>query len=232
MAALPASLGGFGPEPDQPPPPRPWLSKPWLVIPLFAMVVGVLILAFAWPGRSAEELWAAAEPLVNSEDPADWDRAWNEYLEPLSSKYPNRYAEEVAAAKSRIRDRKELQQAIADGSKPDRRSEAERGYARGLRLAQAGDWSAARRSWQAVIRAFDAFESEARWVKLSRAGLAALDRPGRENSPHDRAAFDAAVAFAKSRPTPEREAIFDAIEELVRDDAELMKSLKLARSGK
>jgi len=232
MAALPASLGGFGPDPDEPPPPRPWLQRPWLVVPLFALVMTAIVLAFTSPGKSAEELWSAAEPLANSDNPADWDKAWDEYLEPLSRKYPDRYVEEVASAKSRIRDRKELLRAVAEGAKPEARSEAERGYVRGLRLAQAGDIAAARRMWQAVIAAFGAFEAESRWAVLSRAGLAALDRTGRSNAPHDRVAFDTAIAFAKARPESERGAIYDALEELVRDDPNLVMEVRKARNGK
>jgi hypothetical protein len=232
MAALPASLGGFGREPDEPPPSRPWLSRPWLVVPLFILVLAVLIAAFAWPGTSAEALWAKAEPLVNSEDPADWDKAWEECLEPLSRKHPDRYVEEVNRAKTRIRDRKELLRAVAEGSKPESRSEAERGYLKGLRLAQAGDAASARRLWNAVVAAFGAFEGESRWVVLSRAGLAALDRHPQSAPAHDRAAFDSAIAFAKSRPDPERPAIYDALNELAREDPELTALVKAARSGK
>jgi len=231
MAALPSSLGGFGPEPDAEPPPRPWLKRPWLVAPLFVVVVAAIVMAFVRPGRSPEELWAAAEPLVQSEDPADWDRAWDDYLDPLSRKHPDRYAEEVASAKARIRDRKEMLRAIADGSKAEPRSEAERGYWKGLRLAQAGDPNAARRTWSAVVTVFAAFEGESRWIVLCRAGLAVLDRSGKVTAPHDRAAFDAALAFARTRPPQERNAIYDSLQELILDDSELVAALRAARTA-
>ena len=232
MAALPPSLGGFGPEPDAPPPPRPWLKRPWLVIPLFALVVAAIIFAYTRPGRSAEELWAAAETLVQSENPADWDRAWDEYLEPLSRKHPDKFAEEVAAAKSRIRDRKELLRAVAEGAKPDARTESERGYVRGLRLVQAGDATPARKTWQAVVAAFGPFEADARWVVLSRAGLAALDRSHQANAAHDRAAFEIAIAFAKARPPSERDSVLNALEELARDDESMLNVIKAALKSK
>jgi hypothetical protein len=231
MAALPASLGGFGPEPDAPPPPRPWLRRPWFVAPLFALVLGAIVLGFARSGPSADELWSKAEPLVQSEDPADWDRAWDDYLEPLSRKHPERYAEEVARAKTRIRDRKELLRAVAEGARLEVRSEAERGYMRGLRLAQAGEAGAARRTWNAVVVAYGALETESRWVLLSRAGLAALERTGKMNAPHDRAAYDTVIRFAKSRPPSERSSIFDALAELTHDDPELQDALRAARSA-
>ena len=36
------------------------------------------------------------------EDPADWERAWDEYLEPLSERYPDQYVAEVAAAREKV----------------------------------------------------------------------------------------------------------------------------------
>lgn len=174
MAALPPSLGGFGPEAEEDDAPRPLLKRPWFVASLFVLVLAAIVVPLAWPGPSADELWNAAVPLVNSANPADWDRAWDEYLEPLSRKHPGRYAEEVAAAKTRIRDRKELLRAITEGTKPDHRSEAERGYVRGLRLMQAGDADAARTSWQSVIDGYSGVDSEARWVDLARTGIGAL----------------------------------------------------------
>jgi eukaryotic-like serine/threonine-protein kinase len=232
MAALPPSLGGFGPDPEEAEAPRPWLKRPWLVASLFLLVVLAIVVSLTWPGKSAEELWTAAEPLVNSDDPADWDRAWDEYLDPLGRKYPDRYAEEVAAAKTRIRDRKELLRALAEGSKPVQRSEAERGYVKGLRLAQAGDWAAARNSWQAVVTAFGAEEANSRWVLLSKAALATLEKKPRPNPPHDRAAIDAAITHAKALPPAEREAALRALEELAEDDPALLDVIKKALGKK
>ncbi|MDB5312564.1 MAG: serine/threonine protein kinase, partial [Gemmataceae bacterium] len=200
MAALPPGLGGDGPAADETEAVgRPWLKRPWVVIPLFAAVVVAIAVSLAWPGKSADELWAAAAPLLNSDKPADWDRAWDEYLDPLSRKYPDRYADEVAAAKTKIRDRKELRRVLDEGARADPRSDAERGYVRGLRLAQAGETDAARRVWQAVATAFGPVGSEDRWVGLSKAGLAGLDRPPRPpHPPTDRTAVDAALAHAKA----------------------------------
>ncbi|HXD88027.1 MAG TPA: serine/threonine-protein kinase [Urbifossiella sp.] len=176
MAALPASLGGFGHDPEAEEPSRPWLKRPWFVASMLLLVILAIVVPLAWPGPSADELWNAAEPLVNSDNPADWDRAWDDYLEPLSRRHPDRYAEQVAAAKERIRDRKELLRAIAEGTRPDTRSEAERGYMRGLRLMQAGDAAGARQSWQAVVENRNSVETEARWVELARDGLTQLER--------------------------------------------------------
>ena len=177
-AALPAALGGLseGQEPESPP--RPLLKRPIVVIPLFLLALTGLVLAFAWPTKSADELYQAAKPLLESDNPDDWDAAFEKYLDPLARKYPDRYQNEIAAARQKVHDQRELRHAIAEGAKIHPSTEAQRGYLLGLRLAEAGDADAARRTWLAVTTAFGSVESEQRWVELSHAGLMALDGPG------------------------------------------------------
>jgi hypothetical protein len=234
-AALPAALGGAGSEAEEEHEPRPLMKRPAVVIPLFVAVVAVIVLAFTRPwSAGADELYSAARPLVESENPDDWDRA-DEYLERLSRKYPDRYVDEVAAARSKVRDRRELRRAVADGAKVDPRSEAERAYLRGLRLAQAGDPTAARQTWQALIAAFGPVPSESRWVELASAGLALLEKPENRpvRPPPDRAALEAAVAHAKGLAAAgkpdEAAAAFRALELLFRDDPGALATIRAAQ---
>jgi hypothetical protein len=171
LMALPVT-----PEAEAEPEPRPLLKRPLVVAPLFLLVVGVLVAAFAWPAPPADELYAAAQPLLASENPDDWDAAFEKYLDPLARKYPDRYKDEIAAARTKARDWRELKRAVADGAKPDARSPAERGYNRGLRLARDGESAEARAAWEAVVAAYGESEAERRWVELARAGLKLLSR--------------------------------------------------------
>jgi hypothetical protein len=236
--ALPAALGGLpdGKEPE--PEPRPLLKRPLVVIPLFLLTVAALVLPFVWPRPSADELFAAAQPLLASENPDDWDAALEKYLDPLARKYPDRYKEEVAAARERVQARRELRRAIGDGARASPHTDAERGYLLGLRLAQAGDAEAARREWLAVATAFGPVGSERRWVELSRAGLAALDQPGsREARPvPDRAptlkALEHAKALAAAGQRAEADAAFDALLTLAGRDPALRKMIEEARPKK
>ncbi len=177
LPALPAALGGEGEGTDSPPPEtRPLLNRPLVVIPLFLVVLAALILPFAWPGPSADELYAAAEPLVASDNQDDWDAA-EKYLEPLARKYPNQYKDEVSRARRSVKDRRELRRVITDSAKPDLRTDAERAYFRGLRFVQDGDPVQARAAWEGVVTTFGAEPGEERWVKLARTGLKLLTQP-------------------------------------------------------
>lgn len=156
------------------PEPRPLLKRPSVVIPLFLLVVGALVAAFAWPSPSADELFASAQPLLASENPDDWDVAFEKYLDPLARKYPDRYKDEIARERARTRDWRELRKAVTDGAKPDARSPAEKAYQRGLRLARDGETAEARAAWEALVVAYGEVEAERRWVELARTGLKML----------------------------------------------------------
>lgn len=232
-AALPASLGGAGEE-EAERVPRPLMRRPLVVVPLFLAVLTGLVLPFVWPSPSAAELYASARPLLESENPSDWETAVEKYLDPLSQKYPDRYVEEVAAAKQKVRDRRELRRVIAEGAKVDPKSDAERGYLRGLRLAQAGEPEPARRTWQALVAAFESVGTEGRWVELARVGLAALDRPENRGTrqPLDQNLLTAAIEQAKGLDAAKRAASFRALEELYRDDPAALDLIRRTREGK
>ncbi len=238
MVALPELLAGVNAERETESEPRPLMKRPYVVIPLFLAVVTALVAAFAWPSKSADEMFAAAKPLLESTNPDDWDRAFEQYLDPLSRKYPDRYAEEIASAREKVKDRKELERAVSEGAKLNPQSDAERAYLRGLRLAQAGDADAARRLWQGVVVAFGAVESESRWVALARAGLESLNQPENRASrpPPNRAALAAALARAKalaaSGKADDAAAIFRALEDLFRDDPAALEVIRQGRDSK
>jgi hypothetical protein len=232
--ALPALLGaGDGRESE--PEPRPLLKRPYVVIPLFLLAVTALVLPFAWPTKSAEELFAAAQPLLASDNPDDWDAAFEKYLDPLARKYPKQYKEEIAAAREKVRDRRELRRAIGEGAKVNPRTDAERGYLLGLRLAQTGDADAARKAWRAVVVAFGSVESERRWVELSAAGLVALEKSENRppHSPPDREplrkAVEHAKALAAAGKVAEANAAFEALRTLAGDDPAARKMIEDAR---
>jgi len=160
--------------------PRPLMSRPRVVIPLFLGLLAFALLLWFWPRPSAQELYVSAQPLIESDDPADWDRAWDDYLEPLSTKYPGEYAEEVRAARTKMADRRKLRRAVEDGAKVEYSCEAERIYQRGLAFAQVGERDDAMRTWQSLTARTTDRAGDERWRKLAEVGLRELA----ERKPH------------------------------------------------
>ena len=208
-------------------PPRPLMSRPWVVGPLFALVIAAMLAGVFWPSPKPEDLYAAAQPLLASENPDDWDRAWDEYLEPLSRKYPDQYAAEVRAAREKMLDYKELRRAMQAGSRVKYGSEAERWYQLGLRQVQAGDPAAARRTWESLVRGFAGVPTESRWVGLATEGLEELAKKPNIGSPTppSRATLTEALKRIRERPLGERDAAVAALTELYRDDASALESI-------
>lgn len=168
------SASGFVPV-KMTPLPKPLMSRPLVVIPLFLLFVATFALGlwYAGSGPSAEELFANAQPLIESDDPADWQRAWDESLAELAQRYPDQYTAEVREVRQRLDDLAELRQAMVSRQLPEHRrsSEAERFYTFGLALARGGDRETARAIWQDLVDAFAEVESAQRWVALAQRGL-------------------------------------------------------------
>lgn len=196
---------------------------------LFVFVVGVLIWAFFFRGPDAEELYEKGSALLQSTNPADWERAWHEYFEPLTRKYPGRYEAEAKDARLRTEDQVELRRAFTSVRSNQVQSEAERFWHAGVRLCQAREYPAARLVWENLIRAFGLVEKEQRWVRLAKFGIARLDEPGESVPPpkidpaiRAREGIGAALAEAErlraAGDSAGADAIRAALERLYRDD--------------
>jgi hypothetical protein len=176
---------------------------------------------------------------MHSEDPADWEKAWTEYLEPLSREYPDRYAEEIKAFRARTEPLAELRKAQAAGRAARYRSEAERFYQEGVRQCQAGDFPGAKRTWERVVAAYAGIEGEARWVDLARQAASRL--PAQEGTLHRpaaatalRQALDRARTLNAAGKVKEATEILDALDDLYRDDpdaAEIREMIKKERGS-
>lgn len=195
-------------------------NHPLMLLLMFATCVGLIAWGLTRKRPTADELYAAAVPLMQSENPADWRRAWADYLEPLSDRFPDHpHGDEVAAFQRKVQDVERLDKGLkqADAERPQ--SEAERFYRRGLAQAQNGDAAAARRTWQAVAGSFAGVATERRWVELARRGL---DRLGESTGNGRFAAAREALAQARTlRDAGDRDAaarIWDGLETLYRDD--------------
>jgi len=196
------------------------INRGWVLLPLFLVCVFIIVWSF-WPA-SAESLYRQGAELMAQKDPAAWDRAWTEYLDPLNERYPNHpYQAEVEQFR-RQRDA------------AHRPSEAQRFFQKGERLLREGNSAAAARTWQDLITVFCGTASAKEWVDHAEKGLAELDKtqPSPEQSAAVRAALRRASALWDQGKRQEAERIWDSIEELYRYDyaaRDLLKEVHQAR---
>lgn len=212
-----------------------FFNKPWVVVSLFMLCLGVLIWHF-WPRPtpSAEALFEAGSALMQSDQPANWDKAWNDYFDPLNSKYPDHpYQHEVSQFRQRIDDHAAQRRALAGTSLT--MSEAQRFYAQGLRLCQEGNPMAARQVWTNLVRSFGCVEAEQRWVRLAESALTRLD--AREPAGDDRfgtvrQALQQARALRQEGQVKQAEEIWQAILELYQNDPGAREIVEEVRRGR
>jgi hypothetical protein len=155
-----------------------------------------------------------------SDDPADWNRAWTEYLEPLQrDKLDPSQQEELDRFRQLIRDHDARRRA---GSRTGEfASEAQHFYEQGQRLYLAGDQIGARRTWENLVRSFEGVEAEAFWVRLAKQGLADLESQApaehRWDSVHQALAH--ARQLRNEGKQKEAEVIWKGIEDLYQGDS-------------
>jgi eukaryotic-like serine/threonine-protein kinase len=211
-------------EPDAP---RVWPRAVMLSTALL-LVVGTILFVFFRPRPAAEDLWSAAQPLVQSESPEDWDKAREEFLGPLSEWYPNWKTSEVRQAKQLLADRKELLRSFSIIGKTKYSSEAERIYYRGMKLAQVSDFASARRTWETLIQVFAKSEAESRWVGLSKLGLSELDRrAASREAPHiSPEVLERLKQLRETGHGAEANLLAKALEDLYRDQPDVLEMVR------
>lgn len=204
-----------------------FLNHPAVLIALFALCVGLLAWGL-WP-LSAQTLFDRGSKLMDSDDPADWDRAWNEYFEPLQRKYPEHpYQEQVSEHRRRIDDRKAESRALKQSTTSSNIGDAANLYALGQRLRKEGDLLGAQRAWEDLVAIFAGVESESRWVELARKRLAEL---GQEPPLQERrAAVLEAIQQAAKLDRDAAEKRLQAIERRFGGDPAVLRELEKARA--
>lgn len=210
-----------------------FFNHPLVLVAMLVACIGLIVYGISRKRLDPEELFANAQPLMNSDKPADWRRAWNEYLSQLQERFPdNAHADEVKAFQQKMQDVSDLDRALERATAEAPKSEAERFYRQGLAALQNGDAAAAGRLWQGLVTTFRGVAAEQRWVGLAERGLQKLESP----APARRQSVDEALATARrlrdAGKTDEARRIWSAIETLYRDDPsarEVIEQLKRDR---
>lgn len=155
--------------------PRPLFARIAVVAPSLAIVMFILLYLLLRPGPTAQEYFDGAQKLLATGKPEDAERAWDDYLEPLTRKYPGQFADEISALRAGRSVGRDLTRAIEQGGKAKYGSEAERLYARGIALARVGAFDEAKECWE---RAATTADSSEQWIAASKKALKELSRRG------------------------------------------------------
>ena len=219
---------GKWPEKDEPvtddsprPSGLPTLIRAGVLFIGLLVCLGLIIFAFARPRLNADDLYKKAEPLMNSDNPADWQKAWTEYLEPLTLRFPdNPHKAEVDEFHQMLDDLAAQRRLVGRGRRGAKPSEAQRYYEIGLSKFQAGDREGGRKIWTALAQSFEGVPSEQRWVNLVRRSLADTE-PSIPDPDRFRAAKEAMALARQHRDTGRKEqaeTIWRGLEDLYASD--------------
>ncbi len=198
-----------------------FLNRAWVLALLLVLCVSTIVWAF-WP-LSADALFERGARLMASGRQADWQRAWDEYLGPLNSNYPDHpYQVEVAEFKKKI-------DAARLGA--DIPSEAQRFFLQGQRLFKEGQFNQAKKVWDSVIQAFGGIDAETEWVERSQRALQELDTAAtaKERRQSVRQALERADSLRGEGKQAEAEKIWSSLEILYHDDPEILAEISKAR---
>lgn len=194
------------------------------------VVVGLIVYKLSQSPPTAQELFQQATPLMSSSNPDDWEKAWNDYLEPMVRRYPNHpYQKELEVFRQRRHEAAAVRRLTQRQRSVSPKSEGQRMFEAGLSLAQSGDIEAARQTWQAMIDVFSHVESEATWVRLAENALRELPQndPPLVERPEIQEAIQKARAFAQSGQREKAESIWNGLERLYQGQAQAAPLLKL-----
>jgi hypothetical protein len=200
-----------------------FFNHPLVLVVLLLLCMGAIAWAF-WP-PDQETLFRKGAELMASSRPADAERAWRDYLQPLQDRFPDHpYQEEVAGFAAKL-------EALRNPSA----SEAQRFFQLGERLRKDGNDAAALHIWQSLIAAFDGIDAEKNWVRQARSAVAEVEKSAGKTDrlKHVRPALERAQALAGQGQRPEAERIWNALEELYRHDpggAAVLDEIRRART--
>lgn len=192
-------------------------NQPWVLGTLLILAIAGIVWGF-WPA-SAEKLFQRGAALMRSEDPEDWETAWDDPLKKLENKYPDHpYKEEVEEFRRQLDEHRAQRKAKRAGVSTSL-SEAQWFYWQGLRLRDLGDEAGARRMWESLIQAFGSVPSEQVWVQQAEEQL--RKKPPAEGKARWASvlpALDRARELRDQGKQAEAEAIWKGFEELYKND--------------
>jgi tRNA A-37 threonylcarbamoyl transferase component Bud32 len=185
-----------------------FFNRPVVLVLVLAACIGILGWRL-WPA-SQEELYRGGAQLMESNSLYDMQRAWNDYLEPLETRYPDHpYKEQVADFRLKW-----------EAAKAPHSSEAQRFFQQGEFLEKQGNHAGAHQVWTNLVNAFSEVEAEKDWVRKARNALGDIDKAAlnKDRWKSVRPALDRACDLHSQGKHVEAERILAGIEQLYRND--------------
>jgi serine/threonine protein kinase len=211
---------------------RQFFNRPWVLLGLFLVTVALIVWAL-WP-VSAETMYQRGAVLMASQEPSDWETAWDNYLGPLLANHPDTpHRAEVETMRVRYESAKAARQSQRAARSAGPMSEAQWFYQEGVRWRQQGDEVEARRLWKSLTTAFKNVPSEEAWVRLAEKELEKADDktpPNRQWAPV-RQALEQARQLRQEGREKEAAAIRSALRELYRGDKQAEAILNEPEAG-
>jgi serine/threonine-protein kinase len=147
-----------------------FVNRPAVIVLLFVLCIGTIIWTF-WPS-SAETLYRRGSALMASEEPDDWLKAEDEFLNPLEQRFPNHaHHAEVEAFKAKLQGYKDERAAVRTAKVAGPMTEAQWFFQKGMRQRQVGEEAGARETWRNLVDAFGPVRSERPWVRRAQEEL-------------------------------------------------------------
>jgi protein kinase-like protein len=222
-------FGGKRRDDDAPGSDTPLWERPWFLVVSLSLLVAVFGLVLSipfWP-VSEEKLIARADKLMASDDPARWQEAKDNYLDPLLARNPDgKYAErarehldtiEMHQAERRLKNRLRFGRELA--------GEAQRLYAEALKFEEFGDQATALERYESMVTLVKPQGDDRPYVLLAQRQIARLKEAGSARA-DSRGQFieeklaEADKLYAEGQVVKARE-IVRSVETLYGDNAEM-----------
>lgn len=149
----------------------PFYERAWFLAACLAAIVAGAVWSL-WPAGEAE-LFAAAEPLMDSDRPGDWRRAQDQYLAELLERFPDtQYRDEISAFELKYAMHRAEQRIANLDRRADRfpETEAERLYAEARHFEKFGDRVTAWQRYEGLVQLIGASDDldDRAFVELAR----------------------------------------------------------------
>lgn len=154
-----------------------WERSWFLASCLLVMLAGI---AWSLMPASEETLYASALPLMQSDDPVQWQEASDRYLKSLLERFPNgQHADEARTLIDKLemhRTERGIETRLKLGQDP--KHEAERLFLQARELERFGDNVTAREQYRAMIDLLAGREQDRSYLNLAKRQLALLENAG------------------------------------------------------